>query len=71
MEEKTRHTIRLTPDTAKRLKVMAAQVGKPQGVLLEALLIMVGDGRLTDDELAKALSSNFMRGHSVPMGGIR
>ena len=63
-----RHTIRMSEDTARRLKIMAAQVGKPQGELLEALLIMVADGRLTDEELAKAMTENFMRGYSLPRG---
>lgn len=71
MEEKTRHTIRLSQDTAKRLKVMAAVVGKPQGELLEALLIMAADGRLSDEEMAKALTANYLRTRSIPQGGPR
>lgn len=71
MTDKKIHGIRLTPATAKSLKVLSAQLGRPQGDVLEALLIMVADGRLTDEELAKAMSSHFMRGQSLPMGGIR
>lgn len=66
-----RHTIRMTEATARRLKVMAAQVGKPQGKLLEALLLMVADGRLSDEDMAKALTENFMRGYTLPQGGVR
>jgi predicted DNA-binding protein len=66
-----RHTIRMTETTARRLKVMAAQVGKPQGKVLEALLLMVADGRLGDEDMAKALTENFMRGYTLPQGSIR
>lgn len=64
-----RHTIRMSEDTAKRLKVMSAMTGKPQGELLEALLIMVADGRMTDEQMAKALTENWLR--SLPQGVIR
>ncbi|NLW80698.1 MAG: ribbon-helix-helix protein, CopG family [Desulfovibrionales bacterium] len=66
-----RHTIRMTEDTAKRLKVMAAVTGKPQGELLEALLLMAADGRLSDEQMAKALTENWLRGYSLPQGGPR
>jgi hypothetical protein len=69
--KKTRHTLRLTPDTARRLKVMSAMVGKTQGELLEALLIMVADGRLTDEEMSRALAESWLRGYSLPQGGPR
>ena len=71
MEEQKRHTIRVTPDTAKRLKVLAAQVGKPQGVLLETLLRMVADGKLTDEEMTRAMTGKYLRGYTHPqaLGG--
>jgi len=69
--EKTRHTIRLSQDTAKRLKVEAAKAGLPQGELLEALLLMVERGQLTEADLARALTEHNLRGNSLPQGGPR
>lgn len=57
-----RHTIRMTEATAKGLKVEAAKAGVKQGELLEALLILAARGDLTDDQIAKALTANHMRG---------
>lgn len=68
---KKRHTVRVTPKTARELKVMAAQAGLTQGALLEALLIMAADGRLSDEQMAKALTENWLRGYSLPQGGPR
>ena len=50
---------------------MAAVTGKPQGELLEALLLMAADGRLSDEQMAKALTENWLRGYSLPQGGPR
>ena len=71
MNEKKIHGIRVTPATAKALKVTAAQVGLSQGDLLEALLIMVADGRLSDEEMSRALAESWLRGYSLPQGGPR
>ncbi|WP_028578460.1 hypothetical protein [Desulfomicrobium escambiense] len=71
MTEKKIHGIRLTPATAKRLKVEAAKAGLPQGELLEALLILVERGQLTEVDLARAMTEHHMRGHSLPQGGPR
>ncbi len=71
MEEKKIHGIRVTPATAKALKVQAAMVGVSQGELLEALLILAARGDLTDQQIAEALTANFVRGYSLPQGGPR
>jgi len=71
MEEKKIHGIRVTPATAKSLKVLAAQLGKPMGDVLEALLILSAEGRLADGELAKALRDYHARNYSLHQGGIR
>lgn len=71
MNGQKRHTIRMTEATARELKVMAAQAGLTQGTLLEALLIMNRDGRLTDEEFTRALRDHHMRSYSLPQGGIR
>lgn len=55
-EMEKRHTIRMTADTAKRLKVMAAQCGMTQGGLLQQFLFALqNDGHeLTPEEITQA-----------------
>lgn len=66
-----RHTIRMSSDTARRLKIMSATVGVPQGDLLSVLLTLAAKGELTDDQIAAAMTENFLRSRSFPMGGPR
>ena len=69
--EKTKHTIRVSPTTARELKVMAAQAGLSQGDLLAALLQLHREGRLTDEEFTRALGSHHARTYTLPQGVIR
>lgn len=50
MEIPKKHTIRMSAETARRLKVMAAAVEMSQGELLKALLAVHRDSPLTDQE---------------------
>lgn len=51
-----RHTIRMSEDTARRLKVMAAQCGMTQGGLLQQFLLALQDDgyALTPEEITQA-----------------
>ncbi|NCC85251.1 MAG: hypothetical protein EOM03_14160 [Clostridia bacterium] len=51
-----RHTIRMSPDTIRRLKVLAARSGLSQGCLLQHFLReLQDDGReLTAEEISQA-----------------
>lgn len=51
-----RHTIRMSEDTAKRLKVLAARCGLSQGGLLQHFLLALQDDGydLTPEEITQA-----------------
>lgn len=51
-----RHTIRMSEDTARRLKIMAARCGLSQGGLLQHFLLALQDDgyELTPEEITQA-----------------
>lgn len=53
------HAIRMSPDTRRKLKVKAAQVGVPQGELVGLLLDLEEKGELTMTQVSEALARNY------------
>ena len=67
-----RHTIRMSEDTAKRLKKMAALAELTQGDLLKVLLEMRrGGSELAPDEITEAAQEVVRYLSSHPQGGPR
>ena len=71
--ETKKHTIRLTPDTAKRLKVLAARAGLTQGRLLELFLSELMDAgfELTPDQYQAACDLVYEFTFGKPRGAVR
>ncbi|NLW81407.1 MAG: hypothetical protein GXY42_07005 [Desulfovibrionales bacterium] len=63
--EKTRHTIRLSQDTARRLKVRAAEAGLTQGELLATLLKLKDRGEISDEKFSEAMARNYFESHKA------
>ena len=58
-----RHTIRLSPDTARALKVRAAEAGLTQGELLTTLLKLLARGEITDAKFSEGMTMNYLESH--------